>query len=78
MVKPKANVEAIRKAIELCGGNRKLSIKAGVSYPAIIEWKSGRISPNPLSCIKIEAATEGKVTRRDILPDYPWDRFKEI
>jgi DNA-binding transcriptional regulator YdaS (Cro superfamily) len=75
MAKPKANVEAIRKAIEMCGGNRKFSHKTGISESAIVEWKSGRISPSPLNCIKIEKAVEGKITRYDIIPDYPWDQL---
>lgn len=76
MIKCKANVDAIKKAIQICGGNRRLSEKGNISYAAIIDWKSGRISPNPLSCLKIESATDGVVTRREILPDYPWDTFE--
>lgn len=77
MVKLKGNLEAIRKAIEICGGNRKFSHKTGISESSIVDWKAGRRTPNPLSCIKIEEAVEGKITRYDLLPDYPlWDKFK--
>lgn len=76
MMKFKGNVEAIRKAIEMCGGNRKFSHKTGISESSIVDWKAGRKAPNPLSCIKIEEAVDGKITRQEILPDYPWDKFK--
>jgi DNA-binding transcriptional regulator YdaS (Cro superfamily) len=76
MSKTKANIEAIRKAVQICGGNMKMSTKYGISYASIVHWKNGRIAPNPVSCLKIETATGGAVTRRDILPDYPWDEFE--
>jgi len=69
----KQNVEAILKAIEIAGGAKELAKKVGVSYQTILSWKNERIVPSSLNCIKIEKATEGKVTRKEILPNFPWD-----
>lgn len=66
------NKEALQKAIDLLGGVSSLSNKSKISYQSIIDWRSGRKSPSTDSCIKIEEATNGKVTRQEILPDFPW------
>lgn len=74
----KSNVNEIKKAIELVGGARELSIKLGVSYQSVLDWKNERSNINFLNCIKIEKLTEGKVRARDILPEYPWDDITNI
>ena len=58
------NVASINKAIEIIGGAEKLARKIESSYQTV------------LNCVKIERATEGQVTRNDILPNYPWDDLK--
>lgn len=73
MSKQIASIDAIKRAIDIVGGNTQLSLKANISYQSIIDWKSGRKSPTPLNCIKIEKATDGAVNRREILPDFPWE-----
>ena len=77
MSKQIASIDAIKKAIDIVGGNTQLSLKANISYQSIIDWKSGRKSPTPLNCIKIEKATDGKVNRREILPEFPWDELNQ-
>jgi DNA-binding transcriptional regulator YdaS (Cro superfamily) len=72
----KCDQEALKKAIEIAGGMQPLAKKIGVSYQAILNWKSERTKMNPIRCVKIEEATEGIVKRSDILPDYPWEKFK--
>jgi DNA-binding transcriptional regulator YdaS (Cro superfamily) len=68
----KHNKEAILKAIEILGSANKLCLALGVSYQTILSWKNQRSVPSAVSCLKIEKATEGKITRKDILPDFPW------
>ena len=63
----KHSAEAILKAIKLVGGANKLSIKIGVSYQTVLNWKNQRAVPSHLNCAKIESATNGQVTRSDIL-----------
>jgi DNA-binding transcriptional regulator YdaS (Cro superfamily) len=70
------NVLAINKAIEIIGGGEKLARKLEVSYQTVLNWRNGFMVPSMPNCIKIEKATEGKVKREDILPDYPWDDLK--
>jgi DNA-binding transcriptional regulator YdaS (Cro superfamily) len=77
MSKQIASIDAIKKAIDIVGGNTQLSLKANISYQSIIDWKSGRKAPTPLNCIKIEKATDGKINRREILPEFPWDEFNQ-
>jgi DNA-binding transcriptional regulator YdaS (Cro superfamily) len=71
-----ANKEFILKAIEIAGGANQLAKKVGVSYKTVLDWKNGRTGITIVNCIKIEKATEGKVSRKDILPNYPWDDLK--
>jgi DNA-binding transcriptional regulator YdaS (Cro superfamily) len=70
------NVLSIVKAIEVIGGAEKLARKLETSYQTVLNWKNGFSVPSVLNCIKIEKATNGKVNRKDILPDYTWDDLK--
>ena len=70
------NVASINKAIEIIGGAEKLARKIESSYQTVLNWKNGFAVPSVLNCVKIERATEGQVTRNDILPNYPWDDLK--
>jgi DNA-binding transcriptional regulator YdaS (Cro superfamily) len=70
------NTEAIEKAIEIVGGATALAKKLHVTYHTVLTWKNGRSSISSLNCINIEKITEGKVNRKDILPNYPWEDFK--
>jgi DNA-binding transcriptional regulator YdaS (Cro superfamily) len=72
----KCDTDALKKAIEIAGGANSLSLKIGVSYQTVLNWKNGRSNIHPLNCIKIEKATEGQIKRKDILPNYPWEDFK--
>lgn len=76
MARYQPNIEMIRKAIDMVGGLTELSKKTNISYQSVLDWKHGRRVPGPISCKKIEKATEGKIKARDILPDYPWDDFE--
>lgn len=70
------DVLSIEKAIEIIGGAEKLARKLEVSYQTVLNWKNGFTVPTSLNCVKIEKATEGKVKKENILPDYPWEDFK--
>lgn len=72
----RCNQESIQKAIDLVGGATALAKKINVSYHTVLTWKNGRSSVSTTNCQKIEKATDGKVTAKDILPDYPWDELK--
>ena len=76
MARPQPNLEMIRKAIDIAGGLTPLSVKINVSYQSVLDWKHGRRVPSPVSCQKIEKATDGAVKAKDILPDYPWETLQ--
>ena len=61
-------MEALNKAIDICGGAKALADKAGVSKASVYFWKAGKpISAE--SVIKIERATDGQVSRAELRPD---------
>ncbi len=68
--------QAIIKATEILGGKQKLAKDIGVSYKTILDWVSGRSGITITNALKIEKATEGKVTAKEILPDFPWEDLK--
>jgi DNA-binding transcriptional regulator YdaS (Cro superfamily) len=58
----------IDRASDVLGGAAKLAAVLGVSAQAISNWKERGV---PLErCMSIETATGGKVTRRDLRPDW--------
>ncbi|MEJ1414263.1 MAG: Cro/CI family transcriptional regulator [Candidatus Sedimenticola sp. (ex Thyasira tokunagai)] len=64
--------EHIKKAVDLFGSQKLLADACGVSQPAVFKWLSGsRIKPE--NAAMVERVTAGKVTRRDLLPDFPWE-----
>lgn len=73
MARYESNIEKLREAIEIAGGMGNLSAKSKISYQSIMDWRSGKKSPSPISCKKIEKAVEGKVKAEELLPSYPWE-----
>jgi DNA-binding transcriptional regulator YdaS (Cro superfamily) len=70
------NLDNLQKAIDIAGGITPLSSKSKISYQSIIDWKSGRKCPSPISCKKIEKAVNGEIKAEELLTDYPWEDFK--
>jgi DNA-binding transcriptional regulator YdaS (Cro superfamily) len=68
--------ESIQKAIAIVGGAKELASIIGVSYKSVLDWKNGRTGLNIQNCLKIEQATEGKIKREDLLPNYPWESLR--
>lgn len=61
--------EAIKRAIEIAGGQSALAIRCGVTQPAVHKWATGKSRPDAITAQKIEAATNGEVSRIDLRPD---------
>ncbi len=70
------NIEAIKKAADICGSLSKLAIAIGANYTSAFKWVHGKAVPSPLNCMRIEKATRGQVTKEEIRPDFDWKRFK--
>ncbi|USE34592.1 YdaS family helix-turn-helix protein [Endozoicomonas sp. SCSIO W0465] len=66
-------MQALKRAIEICGGQRKLGEKLTppVKQQSISDWiERGNIPPKRVR--QIEAATDGQVTRHELDPElYP-------
>lgn len=74
--KDRQNTEAIKKAIEIFGSMEKLSAAIGGNQASVYKWVHDKAVPTPLSCMKIEKATKGQVTKEEIRPDFDWKNFK--
>lgn len=72
------NIEAIKKAADICGSLSKLAIAIGANYTSAFKWVHGKAVPSPLNCMRIEKATRGQVKKEEIRPDFDWKRFKLI
>lgn len=59
----------ILRALEISGSQRSLGLIAGVSQPAVCSWLKGVKRPSAISALRIEAATNGEVSRSDLRPD---------
>lgn len=57
--------KAIEKAIQILGSRQKLADICGVSRPAVAKWLRGSV-PGSICAMKIEDATNGQVTMRQI------------
>lgn len=61
--------EHIRRAITICGSQKALADKIGLSQPGI-SWLLGEAKQVSAEiAVKIEKATEGQVSRSDLRPD---------
>lgn len=62
-------MNATKKAIDIVGGQTALANKTGISQAAISKLARGINRVSPESAVKIELATDGRVTRSDLRPD---------
>ena len=61
-------MQPLARAVEIAGSQAALAEKIGKKQPQIAMWlKRGTI--DPASCIPIETATGGAVTRYELRPD---------
>ena len=74
----KANLDALKKAIDLMGGINELAESLDISCQSIMNWQSKKSSIDLVSCLKIEKITDGLVKRKDLLPHYPWKDLKDV
>ena len=47
------NIEAIKKAADICGSLSKLAIAIGANYTSAFNWAHGKTVPSPLNCMRI-------------------------
>jgi DNA-binding transcriptional regulator YdaS (Cro superfamily) len=62
-------MNAIQRACDAVGGVGKLAALVGVAPPTVTQWCRGARPVPPRKAVRIESATAGQVTRRDIFPD---------
>ena len=69
----KCNTEEIKRAAYIVGSAYRLAKMIRVHPNAVYTWISGKYTPDPIQCLKIQKATNGQVRAPDILPQYEWD-----
>lgn len=62
-------MDAINKAIELCGGPSRIAATIGVTPQAVCFWRDGKRKLPAERCPDIEIATGGAVTCEELRPD---------
>lgn len=75
----KSNIEALRRAIKIVGSQGKLAKNLGITQGAISHWfnKNVGLVPPLEYVVEIEKATNGKVTRHELRPDFFDEEPKE-
>lgn len=66
--------DALRRAVEIAGGQKPLAEQIGTTQSQVWYWleRAKGKSPPAEYVLPIEAATEGRVSRHDLRPDlYP-------
>lgn len=61
--------EAVDRACKLVGGVGKLATLVGVAPPTVTQWCNGSRPVSPKKAVRIESATDRRVTRQQIFPD---------
>lgn len=67
-------MNGIHKAIALLEGVEEAAKRIDVSRSAVYHWLGGARVPDPEICVRIEALTKKRVTRRELRPD-DWHRI---
>lgn len=62
-------IEYIKKAVLLLGGQSQLAKNIGVTQGAVWKWVHGHKRVSPLNAVAISNATGGQVRASDIRPD---------
>lgn len=62
-------MSAIQKAVDLMGGRKELATAAGVSEQAVSFWINGDRQISAEYAVKIQNATGGRVTVKELRPD---------
>jgi len=65
-------MNAIQKAIEICGGPAKVAALLHVTTQAVCFWRDGKRGLPAEHCPVIERATDGQVSCEDLRPDVDW------
>lgn len=61
-------MKPLDKAIEVAQGVSKLADQIGVRQSVVSNWRARGTLIEPLMCVRIERATNGEVTRRQLRP----------
>lgn len=68
-------IEALKEAATMFGTMHRLSIKAGVAPSRMYEVLAGKRNISPTIALRLEKATEGKVTRHQLCPNCSWELY---
>ena len=67
--------EAALAASQIVGGQVELARRLGVSPPTVNQWCSAARPIPAKRAVQIELMTEGKVSRKELCPSFPWNQL---
>ncbi len=71
----KTPLDAIKRAVEIAGGQTSLAKRIGIPQPYVSQWLYRNKQVGPRFVIPVEKAVDGKVTRHQLRPDiYPEEK----
>ncbi|MEN9806173.1 MAG: putative antitoxin of bacterial toxin-antitoxin system, YdaS/YdaT [Pseudomonadota bacterium] len=62
-------MDALKQAIETAGGVRRLAAAADIAPATIYAWLAGDRRMSARFALRVEKATKGAVTRKQLLPE---------
>ena len=62
-------MQALERAVEQMGGVRRLAAAADIAPATIYSWLSGSRRMSPRLALRVERATKGAVSRKQLLPE---------
>ena len=63
-------MDHIERAVDIVGSAASLARACGVSEQAVSQWRAGLTRPGLEACRAIEQATEMRVRREDLRPEW--------
>jgi DNA-binding transcriptional regulator YdaS (Cro superfamily) len=64
----------LERAIAICEGQTAMAKRLGVTQGTIWQWLNGRRPIPPARAAEIEFVCDGKVTARELLPNFKWPK----
>lgn len=71
-----SNMDALERAVEICGSQAALAAKLNLRQSHVSMWKARGNVPAEY-CPSIERATDGRVRCEQLRPDVAWEVLRE-
>ncbi|MHA3884602.1 Cro/CI family transcriptional regulator [Stutzerimonas degradans] len=65
--------QAAKKAAQILGSQAELARRLQIRTPTVSQWCSGARPVPAARALQIESAVDGKVSRQELCPSFPWE-----